>query len=313
MRHHRERVTMALDTLVAGLPSFVERQLQAVYGENWQRAARGSFRDDRGRNGQTDGSVRWDAHSLLTIMWDQWNRAFRHSLGHCERSLVSELREYRNQWAHQVEFRFDDTYRLLDSVERLLRAVGSPLAKRVRREKHDLMRSEFIRQAKAAYARTQLRKRAWQDLAVYLTCGIALVAVILQFFGLQAWVFAAFVIFVFAYLSYQRLNSHPPLVFGPHECGVCRRIIYGESCPYCETATGESKRSPEENPDMIETEPLPGTGRENSAESPPANSAENDSRRKRNVSRESPAGKEKGPGSQPPVSAVPSGVRSGAE
>lgn len=233
MRSNPERATMALDLLVAGLPAFVERQLKAVYGDAWEREARGSFRDGRGKTGE-DGGIRWDAHSLLTIMWDQWNKAFRNVLAHRERSLVSELREFRNLWAHQMEFDFDDTLRLLDSVERLLKAVGSPLANRVHREKHDLMRSEFIREAKAAYRRSQIRKRAWQDLAIYFTCGVAIITVILQFFGWQAWVFAGFVLFVFAYLSYQRLQSHPPLIFGPHECGACRRIIYGEGCPYCD-------------------------------------------------------------------------------
>jgi len=233
-RNNRERVTMALDLLIAGMPGFVERQLETVYGDRWVQAARGSFRAERGRNGTTESTIQWDAHSLLTIMWDQWNRAFRTTLGHCERSLVSELREYRNQWAHQAEFNFDDTYRLLDSVERLLKAVDSPLAVRVRREKHDLMRSQFIREAKAAYRKSQIRRRTWQDLAIYFTCGAAIITVILQFFGTEAWVFAGFVVFVFGYLCYQRLYNHPPLVFGPHECGACRRIIYGETCPYCE-------------------------------------------------------------------------------
>lgn len=233
MRSNQERATMALDLLVAGLPAFVERQLQATYGETWEREARGSFRDNRGKTGE-DGTIRWDAHSLLTIMWDQWNKAFRQVLGHRERSLVSELREYRNLWAHQVEFDFDDALRILDSVERLLKAVGSPLARRVNREKHELMRAEFIREAKAAYRRSQLRKRAWQDLTIYFTCCAAIITVIVQFFGWGAWVFAGFVLFVFAYLAYQRLQTHPPMIFGPHECGACRRIIYGEDCPYCD-------------------------------------------------------------------------------
>ena len=238
MYNDRERVTAALDLLVAGLAPFVERELKAIYHQRWEQEARSSFRDNRGRNGRTDQDLRWDAHSLLTVMWDQWNRAFRGKLAHSDRSLVSELREFRNQWAHQLEFDFGDTYRMLDSVERLLKSIGSPLAKRVLRDKRDLMRSEFLREAKQAYQKSQLRKRTWQDLAIYGVCCAAIVAVILQFVGLQAWVFAAFVIFVFSYLGYQRVQSHPPLVFGPHECGACRRIIYGELCPYCARLDG---------------------------------------------------------------------------
>lgn len=237
MRNNRERVTMALDMLVAGLAPFVERSLKNAYGDEWYRQARTSFRDDRGRNGD-ETEIHWDGHSLLTVMWDQWNRAFRNVLGHKERSLVSELREFRNQWAHQLDFDYDDTYRVLDSIERLLRAAAAPLAKRVRREKQELMRAQFTREAKAAYRRSQLRKRTWQDLAIYLVCCAALVTVTLQFFGLGAWVVMGFIFFVFGYLSYQRLQAHPPLIFGPHECGACRRIIYGAECPYCEKALG---------------------------------------------------------------------------
>lgn len=234
MRHNREQATIALDLLIAGVVPFVERQLQAAYGNDWPAQARGSFRDDRGRSGDADEPFRWDAHSLLTVMWDQWNRAFRGVLRHSDRSLVSELREFRNQWAHQNEFDFDDAYRLLDSAERLLKSVGSPLSRKVLREKRELMRNRFISEAKEAYRKSQIKKRMWQDLVIYCICCLAIVTVVVQLLGFHAWVFSAFAIFVFSYLAWQRVQNEPPLMFGPHECGVCRRIIYGTDCPYCE-------------------------------------------------------------------------------
>ena len=39
------------------------------------------------------------------------------------RTLAHELREVRNEWAHQAEFSEDDTHRALDTAERLLRAL----------------------------------------------------------------------------------------------------------------------------------------------------------------------------------------------
>jgi hypothetical protein len=107
------RIAGALDLLTRGLAPFVEQRLKKVYGDAWRRNATGSFRDDRSRGDAN--TVDWDAHSVLTVMWDQWNAVFRTELGHTERSLVSELREFRNRWAHQAEFDFDDTYRVLDS------------------------------------------------------------------------------------------------------------------------------------------------------------------------------------------------------
>ena len=65
------------------------------------------------------------------------------TLGHAERSLVSELREVRNKWAHQQAFSSDDADRALDSTERILTAVSAPQADDVRRIKMELRRLVF--------------------------------------------------------------------------------------------------------------------------------------------------------------------------
>lgn len=241
MRTGREQITKVLDVLNAGLFPFVERELKAVYKHDWHNAARGSFREGRSQvnianKGVSDGAIRWDLHAVLTVLWDHWSRVFRHRLGPAERSLISELREFRNRWAHQVDFDFDDTYRILDSVHRLLAAVDAPEADFVAREKYELMRRHVGRQAQLAYRKAQVNKRRWLDFAVYMTCCLSLVFVILQFFGTQASFLAAFFIAVFMFLTHQRVAAPPPMFFGPRECDGCRKIIYGEKCPYCEYA-----------------------------------------------------------------------------
>ena len=242
MRIHEdhERVSRALDALMNGMFPFVEREMKATYKEKWHDCARASFRKDRGQGLNSNGNgkvIRWDAHTLLTVMWDQWNQVFRKCLGPAERSLVSELREYRNRWAHQTKFDFEDTYRILDSVERLLRATqGSDHeVKQLSREKRDLLRQHFSDEARSAYKKSKVIKQKWIDTGVYVICAISIVAVIFQIFPLaQSWLFASMVVFLFAYFSYQRIISQTPLFYGPHECAGCRRIIYGETCPYCE-------------------------------------------------------------------------------
>ena len=72
-----------------------------------------------------------DAAALLKMMWQSWNEVFRVALGHPERSLVSELRAVRNNWAHQKPFSDENAYRALDSIHRLLDAVGSPQAAKI--------------------------------------------------------------------------------------------------------------------------------------------------------------------------------------
>src|SRR5690606_30171626 len=101
------------------------------------------------------GEVNWDTQNLLIVMWDQWNAVFRNTLGHAERSLVSELREVRNQWAHQTPFSSDDAYRALDSIGRLLTAISAPEAKELEEQKMALLRVRFDEQR-----RGEMRKHA---------------------------------------------------------------------------------------------------------------------------------------------------------
>lgn len=234
MQRNSERISKALDALSRGLFPYVERELSASYGDKWHATAAESFR--KGRNAsESDGeTIRWDAHACLTVMWDQWNNVFRNSLGQLERNLVSELREYRNRWAHQAEFDFDETYRVLDSAERLLAAVAAEEAAHVGREKHELFRREFDREARAAYRRAQRHRALWQDIALYVLCCAATVFAILQSFGPKAWFMALFVAAVFAYLVFQRASARPMVYSGAHECEGCGKIIYSETCPYCD-------------------------------------------------------------------------------
>ena len=85
------------------------------------------------------GEVSGDVAVMLRVMIVAWNDVFRDCLGPAERSLVSEIREIRNRWAHQETFDDDDLDRALDSMGRLLAAVGaSREADRVNRAKHRL-------------------------------------------------------------------------------------------------------------------------------------------------------------------------------
>lgn len=145
---NHERVGKALDILNKGLQPFIEREMQSVYGERWLQEATANLREYHlasVRNGELSG----DTQVLLMVMWDQWNTVFKNVLGHAERSLVSELRETRNKWAHQEAFSTDDAYRALDSIQRLLTAVSAAQqASEVERQKQELLRLRFEEQAR---------------------------------------------------------------------------------------------------------------------------------------------------------------------
>jgi hypothetical protein len=207
--------------------------MQSVYHDEWRGAAQQSFRDDRAPR-KTSAGEGWDAHSLLTVMWDQWNRVFRSHLNHAERSLVSELREYRNRWAHQADFDFDDTYRILDSTERLLKAIEAEERGTIAREKADFLRAHFSQEARTAFRKAQLSRKKWHDFTVYLVCGGSLVFVIAHLFGWEYWYLSLFIVMIFSYLGYCRAMANIPVFFGPHECLACGKVIYREDCPYCD-------------------------------------------------------------------------------
>jgi hypothetical protein len=210
--------------------------MKRVYKDRWHDMARGSFRKDTSQLTGTGQTIRWDAHTVLTVIWDQWNAVFRHCLDPLDRSLVAELRELRNRWAHQVKFEFEDCYRLHDSIERLLNSAGADEAKQIAREKRDLMRRELAREAKEAYRNAQIRKRMLQDAAVYVICCAVTLFALVNSFGERAWVPGGFVVLAFCYIAWQRHLSSPTVFFGAHECVNCTRIIYGDRCPYCEPA-----------------------------------------------------------------------------
>lgn len=141
-----ERIGKGLELLKQGLTPYVERELRAVYGEGWATAALRSLRET---HGYVDGKSEMDVHALLVLMWGQWNEVFRSQLGHTARTYVSELREVRNDWAHQKTFSSDDTDRALDTMARLLSAVSAgPEATELERSKQELRRQVFEEQAR---------------------------------------------------------------------------------------------------------------------------------------------------------------------
>ncbi|MBI4517435.1 MAG: ATP-binding protein [Deltaproteobacteria bacterium] len=145
---NHDRVGKALDLLNAGLRPFAEREMHAVHGEQWVDAARSAIREDRGSPKLKGDGFNWDTQALLTLVWEQWNGVFSKTLGRAERTLVSELRDIRNKWAHQEAFSTDDAYRALDSAGRLLTAVSAPQSDEIEKMKMELLRLRFDEQVR---------------------------------------------------------------------------------------------------------------------------------------------------------------------
>lgn len=234
---NHQRIGIALDLLSTGLFPFFEQSLRAVYGERWEDAARVSCRSQATAQ---PGNFRWDAQAMLTVMWDTWNPVFRRSLGLIERSVVSELREFRNRWAHQTIMSEDDEYRVLDSVQRLLVACGAEnVAAQVEEQKFDLLREKLGRRVNQELARVRFNHARIVDVGLYTMCAAAIMTMMILMWGnrhpMSSGFVVGFTLFVFAYLIYRRFQASPP-AYGVHECGQCRKVIYSENCPYCNPA-----------------------------------------------------------------------------
>ncbi|MFO0906457.1 MAG: Swt1 family HEPN domain-containing protein [Pirellulales bacterium] len=153
---NRDRVGKGLDLLAVGLRSFVERELTSVLGDNWQASLLDG--SARGAKAKLKPVNLDDPQILLGLAWDQWNTVFKNTLGHSERSIVSELRDVRNRWAHNEQFSSNDAIRALDSIERLLNAVSAADAgAEVGQMRMDLMRTMFDDQR-----RQEMRKKSFQ-------------------------------------------------------------------------------------------------------------------------------------------------------
>ncbi len=142
-----DRVTKAMDLLRQGLYPFVERELQAHHGKYWITNVTEHWRNEL--TWTDDDTPHLDIAALLRIMWDEWNTVFRTTLGCAERTYVSELRDYRNKWAHQKPFSSRDAQRVLDTAARLLKSISAPETDELEHMYKELSRHIFDEQVRS--------------------------------------------------------------------------------------------------------------------------------------------------------------------
>lgn len=148
MVSNRERVARSLDVTAEGLEPFVAKTLtqHVPAGMTWPTILKVL---DESR-GNPRGDMQYSAGDLqcqLRVMTERIGDLgfpFNEALSRAEQNMAGELREIRNKSAHQSPFNFDDTYRALDTMERLLRAAGQPTAAdKVKADRIDLQRTQI--------------------------------------------------------------------------------------------------------------------------------------------------------------------------
>jgi predicted AAA+ superfamily ATPase len=152
---NREHVDRALHMLVDALGPFVEREMDARAGASWRKWLDQEL--ERKLERRQDGSIIWEIQPLLKTTVIKWHDVFKKTLGSAERSLIGELLDVRNEWAHQRAFSYEDTQRALDSAERLLQAISAgKAAQEVNAMRQEVLRTMFAEQRRTVERRTTL-------------------------------------------------------------------------------------------------------------------------------------------------------------
>src|SRR5680860_24139 len=144
-----ERISKALDLLRDGLRPKCEETWQGFFGDQWLDEINSRMHHPQ------DAPSTDDVAFLFHGMKATWNDVFSHGFPTAIRSLVFELADVRNNWAHQGSFSTDDTVRSLDSMERVLEAFGNAdERKALRGMRRDLMRQMFDEESRAQRRKT---------------------------------------------------------------------------------------------------------------------------------------------------------------
>jgi len=107
------------------------------------------------RDGRGQTISKFDPQAQLRAI-TEFGRDFAGILSRPQQAYASELRETRNQFAHNAPFASDDTIRALDTIERLLQAVNAPDSAEDARK----MRLEVQASVASEQTRTEVRRSA---------------------------------------------------------------------------------------------------------------------------------------------------------
>lgn len=120
----QEIVGRALLILNNCLVPFISNTMQQSRGSDWFQKAVDSLQQPVNPRHQRkyDAIQNVDTTNLLQIIIN-FPTDF-HTLSPIHKALLHELKRFRNDWAHQFNFTDEDTYRTLDTIERLLAAIG---------------------------------------------------------------------------------------------------------------------------------------------------------------------------------------------
>ena len=129
---NRDRIGRMFELLAPALDDFIARSVapQLPEGASWTALV---AMKDKKKGIEGKEYDRLDPQVQLRMLTENiphnlkpgWY-PFDDAIGRVGQGYSKELREARNDWAHNKSFSDDDAYRCLDTAERLLGAIGAP-------------------------------------------------------------------------------------------------------------------------------------------------------------------------------------------
>ena len=160
----RQYVFDGMELLPSALAPFVETRLSSSLSDGWQGEVRARYKGLRVKGGK----ISWDQHSLLQVMNIFWSDSFKDVLGRTERSWANEIIDVRNKLSHDGRFSYPDAERALDTIRRLLEAVGANKAA----QQIDSMRTQILKVRFEEQRRGEERKGQRGDISVGASTGL---------------------------------------------------------------------------------------------------------------------------------------------
>ncbi|MBK8205305.1 MAG: DUF499 domain-containing protein [Planctomycetes bacterium] len=168
-KSNRQRIGEGLEIVLNAMIPFVEDTLIDAYGDDWLKRVNADLKSPMKKKGQL--GAQWDNTNLINALLNHW-AAFGTKLSKSHRSYIHELRDIRNGWAHDETFSYDQAYRALDTMKRVVEtASAGESAKELEKLADEVMRVRFTeqrrgitRKIKALDISPQKGLKPWRDI-----------------------------------------------------------------------------------------------------------------------------------------------------
>ncbi|WP_210407139.1 Swt1 family HEPN domain-containing protein, partial [Hydrocoleum sp. CS-953] len=138
IRNNPEIICKSLNTLSQGLYPYIVKEMEVTYPNEWVKTARPIL--NIAKKDDLEKKLQEDIYLQLKLISKTWDNVFKKN-NNLSKTIVEELIEVRNKWAHGTPFSIDDTYRALDSIARLLKTIEAEAeVQEVEKEKREVLR-----------------------------------------------------------------------------------------------------------------------------------------------------------------------------